>query len=38
MPSTCTDLKVRKRAIHFKETGSCFDSTDIAKINVRDAL
>ena len=30
-----SDLKVRAREIHFKETGSCFDSTDIAKINVR---
>ncbi|KAJ8601552.1 hypothetical protein CTAYLR_005232 [Chrysophaeum taylorii] len=29
------DLKVRQREIHFKETGSCFDSTDILKIQHR---
>jgi len=29
------DLKVRQKGIHFKETGSCFDSTDLASIHVR---
>jgi len=28
-------LKVRQRGIHFKETGSCFDSTDLLSIHVR---
>jgi len=36
MPSnTHNDLKVRQRGIHFPETGSCFDSTDLGAINVR---
>jgi len=30
-----TDLKVRQRGIHFKETGSCFDATDLQSIHVR---
>lgn len=32
------DLKVRPREFHFKETGSCFDSTDLDKISVIVAL
>lgn len=27
--------QVRQRQVHFKETGSCFDSTDLQKINSR---
>jgi len=27
--------QVRQRQVHFKETGSCFDSTDLNRINSR---